>query len=558
MRQDRRSQLRRERDRFAAFSFAGADLLIEIDGSGTIRYAAGAARRLTGRDASDLLDMAFLDLIAAEDAALVNALLDRLPEAGLRSDPVIIRLGSREAAASVPAVLSARRLAEAAEGCHLALSEARPEVVAHTFSARRDNPSGLLAAQDFERHAIDCLRLARELGGNLGVTFVELRDFDKFSERAGASIADALLSDVGGLLRAASVGGDAAGRLERSRFGIVHAASVTPDALAADVTALARRADPSATVAITSSTFNLSDGQPTPEDAANALSYAVAKFAGSGAAAFDGAGAEDSLKVLLAETVARANTFRSTVANQRFDIVYQPIVALADGAVHHYEALARFAGDHSPFEDIRFAEGVALIGEFDLAICRRVLETLAGACEVGGVAPKVAVNISGRSIGSDLFVATLRQLLSQYPALRDDIIFEITESTRIEDLVRVGNIVADLRASGYRVCLDDFGAGAASFPYLQALCVDLVKIDGSYVKKAQTEKRDQAIVRSMVMLCRELEIGTIAEMVETEQQAVLLRGFGIDYAQGWLFGRPRPLDAVLEPTAAGRQRRTAE
>jgi EAL domain-containing protein (putative c-di-GMP-specific phosphodiesterase class I) len=115
-------------------------------------------------------------------------------------------------------------------------------------------------------------------------------------------------------------------------------------------------------------------------------------------------------------------------------------------------------------------------------------------------------------------------------------------------MVHAANAVRQLREDGHFVCLDDFGAGAASFPYLQALEIDYVKIDGAYVKALQTQgqDRDRAILKGMVWLCKELNIGTVAEMVETEDQARLLLDFGIDYGQGYLFGRPEP-NPRLEP-----------
>jgi EAL domain-containing protein (putative c-di-GMP-specific phosphodiesterase class I) len=554
---DALTQLRQERDRFVAFSFAGADLLIELDQKSVIRYAAGAARRLTGRDAAALLGRPFADIVEPGDRPLCTMALARLGTAGLRSDPVMIRLSGDGHAIS--AILSSCRLPHAANGYYLALSEARPGFGTPAPNARRDPASGLTAATDFERRAVDCVRVAKELGADLGLTFVELAGFDRFAEKAGAPVADALLSDIGGTLRAYSLGGDNAGQLDRGRFGVVHPASVSARSVTADVRSLTRRVDPGGTIGVYDATLALPASGMTAEDVANAISYAITRFATGGAAAFALASAEDSIKALVAETVARIANFKSTVAKEQFDIAYQPIVDLAQRRVQHHEALARFDGSRSPFETIRFAEGVALIGELDLAICRRVVDVLNEARKLGQ-RRTISINLSGRSISSDLFVATLQGMMRHHPAIRPDLILEITESSQIDDLVRVGNVVRALQQDGHRVCLDDFGAGSASFPYLQALNVDFVKIDGAYVKEAHTQRRDQAILKSMVSLCRELGVGTIAEMVETEDQAALLSELGVEFAQGWLFGRPGPLDAdpapgVARPAARAAKRR---
>ena len=131
-------------------------------------------------------------------------------------------------------------------------------------------------------------------------------------------------------------------------------------------------------------------------------------------------------------------------------------------------------------------------------------------------------------------------MLSECPALRPNVILEITESATLADLDAASRIVAEIRGDGHAVCLDDFGAGASSFPYLQALHIDYVKIDGAYVRRAMGERRDRQILEGMIWLCRRLGVKTVAEMVETEAQANALQGLGVELGQGWLYGKPGP------------------
>jgi EAL domain-containing protein (putative c-di-GMP-specific phosphodiesterase class I) len=91
---------------------------------------------------------------------------------------------------------------------------------------------------------------------------------------------------------------------------------------------------------------------------------------------------------------------------------------------------------------------------------------------------------------------------------------------------------------GSLVCLDDFGAGSSSFAYLQQLSLDIVKIDGRYVRELADNGRDGAMVRRLVELCQDLNIRTVAEMVETVEVAEIVRQAGVDFAQGWLYGKP--------------------
>jgi len=109
-------------------------------------------------------------------------------------------------------------------------------------------------------------------------------------------------------------------------------------------------------------------------------------------------------------------------------------------------------------------------------------------------------------------------------------------------------VLQNLRGRGHKVCLDDFGAGAASFSYLQAFLVDYVKIDGAYIGRILANFRDRTIVKAMVQMCSELGISTIAEMIETKEQAGSLIGLGVGYGQGYLYGKPQAEIASAMPT----------
>jgi EAL domain-containing protein (putative c-di-GMP-specific phosphodiesterase class I) len=102
----------------------------------------------------------------------------------------------------------------------------------------------------------------------------------------------------------------------------------------------------------------------------------------------------------------------------------------------------------------------------------------------------------------------------------------------------VSHVVRGLRDAGHKVCLDDFGAGASAFHYLRALEVDVVKIDGVYVRDALKTGKGQAFLKAMTGLCNDLGIATVAEMVESTNALAFLRACGVAYGQGYLFGRP--------------------
>jgi EAL domain-containing protein (putative c-di-GMP-specific phosphodiesterase class I) len=149
----------------------------------------------------------------------------------------------------------------------------------------------------------------------------------------------------------------------------------------------------------------------------------------------------------------------------------------------------------------------------------------------------LAANISGLSLQSAPFRARLLEMLR--PRGDGSLLIEFTETAEIEDVPAAAETVRKLRAAGVPVCLDDFGAGGAAFRYLREFHADYVKIDGGFVQRAERSARDRGIIAAMIDAAQRVGAATIAEMVETETQARLMRELGVTYGQGWLFGRPR-------------------
>lgn len=548
--------MRAERDRFVAFAFSAADLMLEVAAEGQVTFVSGAARLLTGQDGEALIGRPFASLVDEIDRHFILNLLANLT-VGSRIEPVTIRLLGAAGGPGAICVLGGCCLPRKEGRYYLTLSNARLPSAEAALANKRDYQTGLLVPEDFEAKAGDRLKLARELGSEVKLTLVEIVGLKELAEALPPDESRALMSDVGALLRGRSLGGDTAGRIDPEKYGILHANTLDQEAVASQVRELVRQTGASAVediLGIRGATLDLHARGMSDEDAANAMAFAVQRFASEGADSFSLRSTEDSLKALLNTTVSRVRALRSAVSGRKFQLVFQPIVRLDTRTLHHYEALSRFEDGGSPFETIRLAEGVHLIGEFDLAVVTRVIDLLSEKRRQGEVID-VAVNLSGHSLESTVFMAALREILAPDPELRKQLIFEITESTQITNLVHAAAAVRQLRDDGHSVCLDDFGAGAASFPYLQAMDVDYVKIDGAYVKALQTKghDRDRAILKGMVWLCKELGIGTVAEMVETEDQAGLLRDFGIDYGQGYLFGRPEP-ELLMEPLRLEPQR----
>ena len=210
--------------------------------------------------------------------------------------------------------------------------------------------------------------------------------------------------------------------------------------------------------------------------------------------------------------------------------------------VHHFEALARFKTSNDPSSVIRMAEELALIDGFDLAVAEKALGRLR---RPGAGLMKFAVNVSGASLADDRYVESLLRMTASRPEDRKRLIVEVTESAALADLEAANARLGALRAAGIKVCIDDFGAGAASYDYLRALSVDAVKIDGRFVQNLDRDPRGQTLITHLVGMCADLKVATIAEMIETQAVADILTNLGVDHGQGWLFGK-----AEAEPRTA--------
>jgi len=157
-----------------------------------------------------------------------------------------------------------------------------------------------------------------------------------------------------------------------------------------------------------------------------------------------------------------------------------------------------------------------------------------------------SINVTGQSICDEDFVGQFAERLRKSQLPRGSVTIEITEQAAVTNLVRATELVKRLSALGCHLALDDFGTGANSLSNLKTLQIASVKIDGSFVRDVLTDTRSQSTVRAIVELAKGYGIDTVAEYVETQQIADLLRKLGVDYAQGYAFSKPEPLPEILE------------
>ncbi|MFA7430119.1 MAG: EAL domain-containing protein [Rhodospirillaceae bacterium] len=531
------ARLKEQRDRFIAFAFAGAEVLVEINESAIIVYAAGTADPLFGMDAQTLAGRSLYDLIDIGEQVLVDELLRRIASAG-RLDRVSVTFHPPSHGA-FRGLVSGIAFPDRPGQRYLTISRAH----SGTGASQRADEVETVARTSTEFAALAERRMkeAQQFGEEVQMTLIDLADA-RLDERLDPEAASKFVHSVESYLRAWSVGGNSVGVLEHNRFGIIHDKGLAADQVENRISDIAALFDASGGIEVKASTLNLDSGPLSQEDISKALVYTINQYVQQGGENFAVQSLTQSYSAALDETLAKVNAFRQAISSDNFVLVYQPIVDLRAWQVHHYEALARMLqGDRLflPAHFIGFAEDFGVVNELDLLVVRKAIQTLRESKILRRTA-EVAVNLSGRSLSSDGFIQQLLLLLVENRDVLPRLMFEVTESAELRDLERANRVLQKLRSFGCHISIDDFGAGAAAFQYLKALQVDYVKIDGSYILDAFKTRHGRPFLKAIASLCQDMSIQTIGEMVEDARTMWLLRDVGVQYGQGYFFGRPAP------------------
>lgn len=510
--------------RLLAFAFAGADLLFEIDAKGNVLFAMGAASSFSS--SADLTGRAAAELFApAERPRFSSAVQEMAP--GGRGGPLSMTLVSGEKATLWMCCLS--------ETDRISCTLVKPNNRTALPSGGTDIETGLADKNAFMAAA------AKAAGGKGAISLVNVPNIAQLTGNLNAAESAALMTAIGERMN--GMGAVVAARISKTGFGVIANDEKTANSLTAQLRE-AFAENGIADVKTEEAMVSLQSGNLTAEQNMLALRHVVGQFAQGKLKPVPGADLSNVFENMMTETLARAQSFNSTVARGAFQFVYEPITNLKLGVPSHYEALTRFEPDQSPADIIVFAEHLGLSASFDLAVAVKAFETLE---RNPGILASIAINISGPSISSPSSMAMLHALFSKKRAYAKRILIEITETSEITDLPAADKAVQALRKMGYRVGIDDFGSGAASLQYLQGLNVNFVKFDGVLIRKLGQSARDDALLKSVLTSCNELGIETIAEWIDSKERLQRCVEMGFHYGQGRFFGDPLkelPVDAA--------------
>jgi diguanylate cyclase (GGDEF)-like protein len=383
---------------------------------------------------------------------------------------------------------------------------------------------------------------------HLAVFFIDLDNLKIVNDGLGHSAGDRLLVAVGDEL-ARSAGGETVARFGGDEFVVV-CEGVGPDGALdrahrfLDAVQRAEVAGVSnhVTASIGVATSRRSDAEPEGliRDA-DAAMYAAKRAGRARCALFD-----EALRDRVSRRFRLEGQLRTSLERHELDIVFQPIVSLHDGAVNGVEALCRW-NQVSPAEFIPIAEESGLILPLGAQVMAR---SLARASVARASLPhladlRIGINVSARELDQPDYARHALSIIEASGVPAEAVVLELTESVLIDPRDEVDATLQTLRDAGLELALDDFGSGYSSLSYLRRYPIDVLKLDISYTQAMVHDPETRVIVEALVSMANRLGLRVVAEGVETEEHLRLVQELDVTWAQGYLVGRPAPMEDLL-------------
>ena len=428
--------------------------------------------------------------------------------------------------------------------------------------ADHDVLTGLANRRRFENELQRHLDRCRRHGPTGALLLLDLDNFKQVNDSLGHNAGDQLLVTIGGLLRRAVRDTDVVARLGGDEFGVIltdgdeagalRAGSTVVDLIrahAATLDGVRRRV----TASVGAVTFQAASEHATDILALADMTMYDAKEAGRNQVAVLPEGEQRPPR--FAARLQWQSRIEAALEHDRFELHLQPIMNLADDRITSAEVLLRLREDDELVPPSRFvyiAERVGLMPQIDAWVVEHSIEMLARLRRIDP-AFELEVNLSGHSIGKPDVEQAIRDSLTRHEVDPSALILEITETAAVADVALAREFAERMTDLGCAFALDDFGAGFGSFYYLKHLLFDYVKIDGEFVAHVHESQVDRTIVRSIVGIARDLGKRTVAEFVSGPEILAVCREEGVDFAQGFLIGRPTPYDEFVSeflPVAA--------
>lgn len=561
-RRDAEEALSREKERAQVTLASIGDGVIRTDSSGRIDYLNPVAERLTGWKLADAVGREVTEVYQVVSEAT------RRP----RRNPIEICLVERKTIVlpglftlhghrgeeftirdSVAPILDRNGEIDGTILVFRDLTHIRGLEREMAYLASHDTLTGLLNRQELEIYLEAALESAREKKAGHALLYLDLLQFKLINDGFGHVAGDELLRQVADLLKLKVASGDIVGRLGGDQFALLleNRTSAQARGVASDIQQLlsdfrfswaGQFFDIEASVGIVPISSS-SDSVLQILRAAEAACYLARE---QGRQRIHIAIPNDASLLQRSGHLQWIHRLRRALAEDQFCLYFQKILSMeGDEAPALHEILVRLEaedGSHIlPDAFIPVAESYELAPLLDRWVIRQTLRYLSQTDAAPLRNDPVSINLSGQSLGDERMRDFITEQLAISGVSPQRIFFEITETAAVANLNRALGFIQALKEIGCRFILDDFGSGLCSFAYLKNLPVDLLKIDGEFVRSMEQDPIRRAMIESINQIGQVMGLATIAEWVETEATFELLKDLGVDYGQGYWIHRPEPL-----------------
>lgn len=558
------AHVRRSEARFRALVQRSSDVILILDASSRIRYASPAIERIFGFPAESIPGTMLLELLHPDDIEIATAYFAEAVESTGDLRPVVWRIRHHDGGwRHVDCAGANLSDDEWVSGIVLNVRDITERVKLEaelTHQAFHDSLTGLANRVLFRDRVEHALKREGRVDTNVAVLFLDLDDFKTVNDSLGHDAGDGLLCSVAARLLNATRGCDTVARLGGDEFGVSlenvrgpEDALVVAERILAAMKAPFRLGDREVRISVSLGVVLAEEGEGVEALLRHAdLAMYSAKHGGKNR--YELFAPEMHSRIvdrLRLEADLRAAVGRLDEADGEFHLVYQPIVELATGSVTSAEALVRWnhpeRGMVSPATFIPLAEELGVIDVLGRWIIEQACSEAAG--WDGGdelEAPSISINISGRQLSDPGLVDAVERILATTGLDSGRVIFEITETAIMTDTEEALRSLSLIREMGIRVAVDDFGTGYSSLSYLQKFPIDILKIDKAFVEAVAGGGQAAALTRTIVALADTLALRTVAEGIETTEQAEHLAILGCDSGQGYLFAAPLRAEQVRD------------
>ena len=429
------------------------------------------------------------------------------------------------------------------------------------IEASYDAVTGLLTRPAFEQRARAALA-SKQGERSWSALYIDIDRLHVINDNFGMHVGDKLIAKLGELMRQYLVPGTLAARTSGDRFTLLlpgnaddamrFAESLRASAAALNGASLGASADTALDASISIGVAPLANARVEFAHALAVAESACKAAKDRGRNRVELYQASDVSLVRRYEDINIAPNLRMALAENRLRLDAQLILPMSNraDACPHFELLLRMIDDKGetvgPDRFLSAAVRYQLMPEVDRWVINHAIQTLKPHAALLAARPVVfTINFSGQSLGDAGFADYVVGLIQDSGINPAVFCFELTESAAVANLEKAEKVMQRLRALGCQVALDDFGTGLSSLAYLRQLPVDMIKIDGSFVRDILRDPRAESMVQAIAHLARAMNLVTVAEYVETEEIRVRIATLGVDYGQGFAIARPSALDLLI-------------